>query len=86
MMQCEARVVKAEGGWESRGWVSRWRVMGDGVGRMGESVSSCTLARWLAKRPKPGDLSPRDGLPVCMEAVVVCREYKAVLLIIVAVR
>lgn len=31
MMQCEARVVKAEGGWESRGWVSRWRVMGMGL-------------------------------------------------------
>ena len=44
-----------------------------------------SLARWLAKRPKPGDLSPRDGL-LCMEAVVVCREYKAALLIIVAVR
>lgn len=50
MMQCEARVVKAEGGWESRGWVSRWRVMGDGVDRMGESVSSCTLARSLARQ------------------------------------
>lgn len=50
MMQCEARVVKAEGGWESRGWVSRWRVMGDGIDRMGESVSSCTLARSLARQ------------------------------------